>query len=154
MPALPATFTIQQIENYGNWNAVLYKNDSSGRLFCAFESVSLVPVLRINTYLDNNDTFLEIHDPSWSKMTGRVSFTLAFDVPDHGITRIEFLGNSDGISYTHDILETDAFHHMLGLFAHATKLQVVNSNGGVLAEYSGSGTADALRQFYDCREGV
>jgi hypothetical protein len=147
-----ATFTEVEATRHGDWRSVLYRNDSDSRLFCAFESIAEKPVLRINSYLADGDTFLEIFDPEWTKLEGVARFSLKFDVPDRGELEMEMKGQSWGDSYTYDILETETFGTMQAFFGMGRSVEVENSNGATLAEFRLKGSAAALRAFNACRE--
>jgi hypothetical protein len=146
-----ASFTEVEASVHANWRAVLYRNDAGGRMFCAFESVAENPVLRLNSYLSNNDVFLEVFDPSWTKLEGSVRFSLMFDIPGQGVFEMKLSGQSWGDSYTHDILEADTLESMQALLVSGRSVKVENSNGATLAEYNLKGSRAAVNAFNVCR---
>ncbi|HEY8575209.1 MAG TPA: hypothetical protein VIL88_02595 [Devosia sp.] len=145
-----ANFT--QIKGWqsGAWNSALFENNSNGQRFCALESEGRSPVFRLNSYLADGDTFIELFDPNWSKMEGAVTFSLAFDTMDRGPISIELRGRSWGDSYTYDILEKANFDLLQGLLSASTSMQALNSNGATLATFSLDGAATAVRTFNEC----
>lgn len=152
MVATPAaSFTEVEATRHGDWRSVLYRNDRDARLFCAFESVAESPILRINSYLSDGDTFLEIFDPSWTKLEGVARFSLKFEIPAHGEIEMELKGKSWGDSYTYDILETDTFGNMQAFLEMGRRVKIENSNGANLAEFRLKGSTAALRAFNACR---
>lgn len=151
-PSLAASFTEVEATRHGDWRSVLYRNDSDSRLFCAFESVAEDPILRINSYLADGDTFLEIYDPEWTKLEGIARFSLKFNSPDREELEMELRGRSWGDSYTYDILENETFGTMQAFFGMSRSVEVENSNGATLAEYRLKGSAAALLAFNTCRQ--
>lgn len=150
--AAAASFDEVERSSYGSWSAALYRNTDGGQLFCALESASENPVFRINSYLEDNDTFLEIFDQDWSKRQGAVRFSLVFaGGPDLDGVSMDLPGRSWGDSYTFDILEERDFVAILGGLAGAQQVEVADSNGATLGQYALDGSAKAVAAFQRCR---
>ena len=152
--ALPAsgaaTFDVLEERVYGHWRAVLYRNVNGGRVFCAVETDPIdAPMLRINRYRADGDTFLEIFDPAWNMMEGVVRFRFDVQVGMETIG-VEFIGRSWGDSYTYDFLQVDIYEAVLQLLATGSRLTVFNSNGTSIASYSLTGSAAAINAYRQC----
>lgn len=133
----------------GDWSAVLYRNESSNRLFCALESSDGDTVFRIVRYKDQNDTFLEIHNASWNLLEGRSKFRIEFDIKGESYAA-ELMGMRDGNSYYHDFTDAQAYAAVLGMIAQATTVKVLNPNGSRIAGFRGRQSDVALTNFGDC----
>lgn len=150
--ASAASFDEVERHAYGAWSAALYRNLESGQLFCALESAELSPVLRVNSYLKDNDTFLEVFDSSWSKLEGAVRFSIALEgTPGQDEIVLELPGKSWGDSYTFDILDQEYMIAILGGLAVAKSATVRDSNGTTLGRYQLDGSAKAVEAFNSCR---
>ncbi|SFF42295.1 hypothetical protein SAMN05216566_11278 [Aureimonas phyllosphaerae] len=133
----------------GDWSAVLYRNESSNRLFCALESHDGDTVFRIVRYKDQNDTFLEVHNASWELLEGRSKFSIEFDIKGESYAA-ELMGMRDPNSYYHDFTGAQTYAALLGMIAQATTVTVLNPNGTKIASFRGRQSDVALNNFGDC----
>jgi hypothetical protein len=150
IPTFAASFTLIEETRFGQWRAVRYENNSTQERFCALESVADNPLLRVNQYLGDNDTFLEIYDSTWVKMEGAVRFSLEFFSPGMDMPTMELRGKSWGDSYTYDILDKDTYLVLIGLLMTAHEVRILNSNGAAIATIGLDGSARAARSFGAC----
>ncbi|WAJ28913.1 hypothetical protein [Antarcticirhabdus aurantiaca] len=147
--ASAASFDVVAQKDSGDWSAVLYRNQSSARLFCALESHSGGTVFRIVRYKDDNDTFLEVHNSSWSLMEGRSTFAIDFTIKGEAFNA-ELAGQRYSDAYVHDFTENQTYLTLLGAIASASSMKVTNPNGTALATLRGLGSKQALDDFGDC----
>lgn len=134
----------------GNWEAVLYRNTNSDRLFCAMESSdSNSTVIRIVRYSDTFDTFLEIVNTKWNLMQGNGGFSLLINI-GHDNYRVKLNGERFSNAYSYDFIDKDKYLILLGMISEANYILVENPNGEIIAKFDGSGSAAALRNYADC----
>lgn len=149
-PAFAASFDVVTERKSGDWSAILYRNQSSGREFCALEANAGGTVFRISRYKDNAaDTFLEVHNPSWDLIEGKSKFTV--DVVIKGeFFRAELMGTRYADAYVHDFTENRSYLSLLGMIALTSSLEVKNPNGTQVFKTSGNGSNAALTDFGSC----
>jgi hypothetical protein len=147
--ASAVTLTPEVEKKTGDWSAILYKNEGSNRLFCALESNDADTVFRIVRYKDDNDTFLEILNPSWNLLEGRSKFSLEFEIKGENYAA-ELMGIRDPNSYYHDFTDAQMYAALLGMIAQATRMTVLNPNGSRIASFRARQSNLALHNFGDC----
>jgi hypothetical protein len=147
--AQAAQFVAERSSKHGSWAAHLFRNLNGNRLFCAIESRNGTTDFRINQYKVSGEAFLELFNPTWTMMEGNVRFTIDFKVGSENY-QAEFAGRSWGDSYTHDFTDVTNYHAVLGLIAKADAFSVRNSNGSIIAEFTGSGSSAAIRSYATC----
>lgn len=149
-PALAATFDLLASQKYGTWESNRYRNQSSGRTFCAAEvKDSSGTLLRLNIYNDNKEAFFELYNKKWTMRGGGVRFSLSFD---DGISA-ELQGKSWGDSYTYDFLEQQKMAAIFGLLMKNSSVRVLNSNGARIAAFSLKGAQGAISSMMGCSNG-
>jgi hypothetical protein len=149
-PASAASFDVVQERKSGDWAAILYRNQSSGREFCALEANAGGTVFRISRYKDDaGDTFLEVHNPSWSLIEGKSKFSIDVVIKGESL-RAELMGNRYADAYVHDFTESQSYLSLLGMIALTSSLEVKNPNGAQVFKTSGNGSQAALTDFGSC----
>lgn len=149
-PASAASFDVVSERKSGDWSAVLYRNNSSGREFCALEANADGTVFRISRYKDNAaDTFLEVHNPSWDLIEGKSKFSIDVMIKGDPL-RAELMGNRYADGYVHDFTENQSYISFLGMIALTSSLEVKNPNGALVFKTSGKGSGAALEDFGSC----
>lgn len=149
MQSLAAELETQSSASYGVWNSSLLKNTNGNRLLCATETRDGDTILRINSYKDTADTFLELYNPKWTMMEGNVRFFIDFEIKGENY-KAEIAGKSWGDSYTHDFTDVKNYELILGLLAMAKTFNVQNSNGTIIGRFSGIGSLEALQTYHSC----
>lgn len=145
--ALAGNIYTLDTEKSGAWESGLFANNANNH-FCAAETVSKKGTLfRINFYLANNDSFVEVFNSAWSFRTGTLKFDLLFD----NKFGIELRGTSEGTGFTHDLLRIDQTRIMIGALAGSKTLQILDSNGSVLDTFPLNGSRDAMRKLRECK---
>ncbi len=133
----------------GDWSAVLYRNATSDRLFCALESYDGETAFRIVRYKDGNATFLEIHNTSWDLMAGGSKFILSFSIKDENY-KAELMGMRDAHGYSHDFTDNTGYLALIGMISQATSFEVQNSNWAKIATFRGRRSELAAADYGDC----
>ncbi|WP_234050430.1 MULTISPECIES: hypothetical protein [unclassified Xanthobacter] len=140
----------------GNWAATLYNNINGDRLFCAIESNTGGTTFRINNYIENNDTFLEVFNPDWRNESRNMSFGLLFTPYSSAsgstpkpITMI-LKGKSLSDSYIYDFdgkyeISDIASYMKVGKF-----VSVFDPAGKHIVSFNLNGADDAINNFFDC----
>ena len=149
-PASAASFDVLTERKSGDWSAILYRNQSSGREFCALEANANGTVFRISRYKDNAaDTFLEVHNPSWDLIEGKSKFTVDVVIKGKSL-RAKLMGTRYSDAYVHDFTENQSYFSLLGMIALTSSLEVKNPNGAQVFKTSGKGSGAALEDFGSC----
>jgi hypothetical protein len=150
---ISATFTVIQELVYADWSAVLYRNNNGGRMFCAVETRPAgAPIFRINSYLADGDTFLEIFDPNGNMREAGDRFILTFQAGLQTISAA-FNGHSGPYGYTYDFLVQDVYQSFLEALAVANNLTLADGNGAAIATYSLRGSSAAIDAYRACVSG-
>ena len=134
---------------FQEWEALLYRNENSGRLLCAVESQSNGTTYRINHYRDSGETFIEFLNPQWGLLEGSARLSLEFS-GKNGLVDLQMMGMADRSAYFHDILEVKKLQVLFGLMSLQSRVKLINSNGAQLGEFSLKGAGDALSHFANC----
>ena len=146
-----ASWDTLQSQKFKKWEATLNRNRSTGERFCAAETRgSGSTYMRLNFYLSKNGSFLEFYNSSWELIKGGATFTLAFS--DGHSLRLR--GNANGGGMWHDFTDRKNMQVILGLLVKNSSVRLINANGAPLAEFSLSGSTNALRAMSKCAGGI
>jgi hypothetical protein len=139
--AFAVNLTVLNETKTNNWSAGTMRNDDTGREFCFAESHGIqASIVRFVTYKTDKDWFIEILNDNWNFRDGTMNISLDFD---DGF-KIDLKGKSEGDALTYDLLDLDATLAIFGLVAKNQKMDLKNSNGGLLEEFSLVGSRQAM----------
>jgi hypothetical protein len=145
--ASAVNLTVLNETKTNNWSAGTMRNEDTGREFCFAESRGIqASIIRFVTYKTDKDWFIEILNDSWNFRDGTMNFSFEFD---DGY-QVDLKGKSEGDALTYDLLDLDATLAIFGLLAKNKKMNLKNSNGGLLEEFSLIGSREAMEILAEC----
>lgn len=144
-----ASFLSEKSTTFGSWTTHLFRNTNGNRLFCAIENRNSGTDLRVNRYLRDNDTFLEVFNQNWDIGEGNVSLILSFQVGDE-LYNANLEGQAWNDSYTYDFRGEVNYKIILELISNASKIVVFGPNQSEIARFDGQGGKKAVDAYQTC----
>ena len=150
LPASAETLRTTQSWDHGDWRTATMENVTTGRKFCAAETVSVFDqVLRIALY-ETADAFLEIRDVSWDYVNGN---PLRFHLIVGNNERIVTGQGWDG-SMSLDLIDTGVRAAVLDRLSRGDRLDVRMPNRSRVAQFSLEGAGPAIDAAEACWEAI
>lgn len=144
-----AEFTpLQEVHKFGAWEQGLYRYENTGRHLCmAQTSARDGTTIRVNFYIYENESFLEIFNPKWVLRKGPIYV----DFLRSDKLGLRILGDSEGHAIVFDLVAESQFRTLLGFMVGKAVSFVLNvPHKGQLTEISLNGAKQALERLFLC----